>query len=472
MPSTKPRRNVRIIESLQRYFGGRTHRPIRVDHSAAPTPKLRAADEDARLATAVLKFKELMSYVEGLPEADKQAILAAGGDACKAPQFVEVMEKRRQMYMGPQKLLAASLQLAADGEQEIADRFMAYAREEAAHDRTVAQLKPIALRAKPGPEHTFNPGLVELWGRKPDGSWRVRQPRHYIATARKLEKCFPERDYRTITIKDAIFFAKWLHESRVPAAAQGNHISNAKSMYAKAWHDMPDHINPFDRVEAIATYEQGVPGKFSYDQLRALVALIEAKRWGDNRIEKRHLAAYWLVMLAIYTGQRIGALASLRKSDIKEHAKGGVSFHYIAFRKEAVKQDKGEDKASKMPLHPDIESKFLAFVATVEGKDIFGAFGADEGWIVSNFPTLLRKNAAALGIELRDGVPVDADGRKLKQHSLRGTFHTAMTDARLSGDAQRILVGRKGKDVHESVYATDMGLALLYEDVCKMKPLG
>ena len=41
MPSTKPRRNVRIIETLQRYFGGRTHQPVRVEHSALATPRLR-----------------------------------------------------------------------------------------------------------------------------------------------------------------------------------------------------------------------------------------------------------------------------------------------------------------------------------------------------------------------------------------------------------------------------------------------
>jgi hypothetical protein len=91
---------------------------------------------------------------------------------------------------------------------------------------------------------------------------------------------------------------------------------------------------------------------------------------------------------------------------------------------------------------------------------------------VSNFPGFLRKHASEIGIELKGDESVDAKGRKLKQHSLRGSFHTAMTNARLSADAQRILVGRAGKSVHESVYATDMGLELLYEDLCKVKPLG
>ena len=185
---------MRIIESLQRYFGGRTHQPVRVDHSAAPTPKLRAADNDARLATAVLKFREFTSYIEGLPEGDKLAILAAGngqiGDACKVPKFVEFMEQRRQMYMGPTKLLQASSRLAAGGNVDAAALFLDMARQEAAHDKAVVQLKPIALKAKPGPTHTFK-ALCELWGKRPDGTWRVKSPRSFTSTAEKLAGVLP-----------------------------------------------------------------------------------------------------------------------------------------------------------------------------------------------------------------------------------------------------------------------------------------
>ena len=150
----------------------------------------------------------------------------------------------------------------------------------------------------------------------------------------------------------------------------------------------------------------------------------------------------------------------------------GASFHYIAFRREAVKAGEGKTRPRNA-----VASGHRGEVPGVHrprrgGDDIFGAFGADEGWIVSNFPTLLRdKVNKALGIELRDGIPVDADGRKLKQHSLRGSFHTAMNDAEIPEAAQRILVGRKGRDVPARVYATDMDLAKLYGYVCKVKPL-
>ena len=88
-------------------FGGRTHQPIRVDHSAAPTPKLRAADEAARLALAVLKFKELMDHVAVILAETRKAILAAGnrqvGDVFMLPQFVEVMDTAPADVHGPGK---------------------------------------------------------------------------------------------------------------------------------------------------------------------------------------------------------------------------------------------------------------------------------------------------------------------------------------------------------------------------------
>ena len=177
------------------------------------------------------------------------------------------------------------------------------------HDRTVALVKPVALTAKPAPERTFNPGLVELWGEGPTVRGDVRQPRHFIATAKKLQDCFPDRDYRTVTFKDAIFFAKWLDE-RQASPRQPKAITSATPRACSRRRGTRCRTTsiPFDKVAPVATYEQGEPGKFSYEQLRALVTLIDAKRWGDNRIEKRHEAARWLVRLAIYTGQRIGAL--------------------------------------------------------------------------------------------------------------------------------------------------------------------
>jgi integrase len=353
-------------------------------------------------------------------------------------------------------------------------------RRQAAERAELVTLRPVALKTEPSPAYTFT-GLFEHWrggeNDKPE-TWRIKGPRHTASTARLLEKCFPARDYRSIDVKDAIYFADWLHEKGIGPASQMNHLSSARAMYKAAWKLMHDKPNPFEKVKAVADHTSAARGKFTYAQLRNILRVAATPgangyRWADNRVEKRHDEALWMLRLAIYTGARISEIAALQVADLKTYDDGKVTFPYLYFRPEIVKAQKDEDKSRETPLHPDIAAEFVAFVKSVKGPNIFAGFGGKANWIVSNFPAFLRDNAEALGIKLADGKPVEHNkGRPLCQHCLRHTLHKAMNDSRINPIAQRVFVGRKGKDVHDSVYATDMGLAELYKDVCQMKPLG
>ena len=477
---------MRIIESLQRYFGSRTHQPVRVEHSAAPTPKLRAADEDARLATAVLKFREFMSYVEALPETDRQVILTSGGDACKVPNFVEFMEQRRQMYMGPTKLLQASSRLATGGNVEAAALFLDMARQEAAHDKAVVQLQPIALKAKPGPTHTFN-GLCELWGKRPDGTWRVKSPRSFTSTAAKLGACFPERDYRSLDYKDGIFFAKWLNEIGTKPSSQATHISNARTMYAKAWHEMPGRLNPFDKVEAVAAYAAEKRAGFTPKQVRNLLKSIDDHKWGDNRIAQRHHAVRMILRVVAYTGARINEIAALTKADVVDEPteytddNGKLvtgSVPCLVIRK--YKEQKSK-KPKRVPLHDDIAAEFMAYANAAPQEAIFGCFpdqgeNGRAGWIISNFAEFLRQHAAEIGgIEIVHAKAYDRDGARYTQHCLRHAFISACKTARIPDDSRYAFVGHTEgdkRDVDTMSYDTPAGMHILHEDINKVKPLG
>jgi integrase len=465
-----------ITKPLQALWGGNKHREALKDVSASEVP--------AKLRECGVRLDKTLAALERLPAEDKEVIIAAGGWKAvrgRLPELETRVARHLTSTLTPQHALDIVDRgwIADPVERTNAEAFQRAVltkvmQQEQAEQAELEALRPIVLKAEPSSEYSFD-GLFAHWAKG-----GAKKPRHYQATAKLLRECYGNVDYRTLNpaTKDGWRFADWLSEKEVGPASQENHIGRARAMYKAAARYLSAG-NPFADVKPVDVYLERDRGKFSYEQLRALLRVVEAERFGDTRQHKRYLEVLWLLRLAIYTGARINEIASLRKEDVRPYrgVGGAAKFQWLYFRPEIVKAQKGEDKSRETPLHPDISDEFMKFVATIKGEHIFGAFenSKDNGraaWLVSNLPAFMRKHATAMGIELNGEELVDHRGRPLKQHCLRHTYHKAITDARLSGDAQRILVGRRGKDVHESVYATDMGLELLYEDVCKVKPLG
>ena len=475
---------MRILpESLQKYFGGRTHQPIRVEHSRLQHPRRRDEDEDARLAAAVLHFRAFVEYVGGLPEEAKLAILASGGDAWKAQQFVEKRQRVLAALPTMGDLLRGTGEIAPTLPPAVRD-FMPRLR--AKFDGEVEQLTPVALKAKPRPTHTFN-GLCELWGKKADGTWRVKSPRSFTSTAEKLAACFPERDYRTLDYKDGIFFAKWLNKIGTKPSSQATHIDNARTMYAKAWYEMPDRLNPFDKVEPVAAYAAEKRAGFTPKQVRNLLKAVDAHKWGDNRIEQRHHAVRMILCVVAYTGARINEIAALSKADVVQEPTEYTdddgklvtgSVPCLVIRK--YKEQKSK-KPKRVPLHDDIAAEFMAYAKAAPQEAIFGCF-PDQGengrarWIISNFAEFLRQHAAEIGgIEIVDGKAYDRDGARYTQHCLRHAFISACKTARIPDDSRYAFVGHTEgdkRDVDTMSYDTPAGMHILHEDINRVRPLG
>ena len=487
MPSTKPRRNVRIIETLQKYFGGRTHQPVRVEHSALATPRLRNADESARLADAVLNFRKLMAHVDALPEAGKQAILASGGDACNAPQFVEVMQARREMYMGPAKLLAASMRLAEQGDTEAAARFVQYAQQEVTHDKMVAQLAPIALQAEPAHVYTFR-GLFARWN---GPRVKASSVRNYERTTRRLEECFGAKyDIRKLGPADARKFLEWLRANVNGRASQKADLGHAFTLFDQMdRHELPNG-NPFIDAKKLRR-EVGHVGKtkgaFSQQQLAKVIEIVKRARIGENQISKRCPEVYWMLMVLAHTGARPNEIASLRKGDLG--VEDGVDFIHIRedHPEKTVKGRKDEDNSRKVPLHSAIAGDFKAFVKTVQTDFIFGKFdwSKDHGrahWLMREFAPFLRKYAAEIGIKLVDKIDpktgetikqaVDKDNLELTLHRIRGTFENTMGAAGIDQRVIDDITGHKIKTVAGKHYRKQLPLPVLARELEKVKPLG
>ncbi len=75
-------------------------------------------------------------------------------------------------------------------------------------------------------------------------------------------------------------------------------------------------------------------------------------------------AAFWLPLLALFTGARRGELTSLRASDVSQDELVGAVCIYIAADAKAGKRLKTRQSARAVPVHPQlIEIGFLNYVA-------------------------------------------------------------------------------------------------------------
>ncbi len=152
-------------------------------------------------------------------------------------------------------------------------------------------------------------------------------------------------------------------------------------------------------------------------------------------------AAFWLPLLAIFTGARQGELAPLMASDIATDAATGIVAITITEDLERRKRLKTKTSRRVVPIHPELARLgFLSFVdqARKERGDDAHLFpllkpgphgGYGEGWS-KWFGRYIR----ALGIKNKDRV----------FHSLRHGFKDALRAAKVSEDVNDALTGHAG----------------------------
>ena len=171
---------------------------------------------------------------------------------------------------------------------------------------------------------------------------------------------------------------------------------------------------------------------------------------GERPKNGRGEAAYWLPVVALYTGARLEELGQLRISDVQHieypdddgEMRAGWFLHIIENTDEEGQDNKLKNSSSErmVPVHPDLEELgFLAYVAGLEDQkgrvfpelkpNIYGRLTAKWGeW----FGPYIRNDC---GI---------TDKRKVF-HSFRHTFKD-YARKRIPAEIQRQLMGHAGKD--------------------------
>lgn len=167
--------------------------------------------------------------------------------------------------------------------------------------------------------------------------------------------------------------------------------------------------------------------------------------WAKPGNFKAQDARYWIPLIALFSGMRLGEIINLLPSDVRDI--DGIPCMDIR----RAKTKAGE---RKVPVHPDLISLgFLSYVAKASADTpIFAGFNEDA------FSKFFGRFLGKLGIT----------DEKLVFHSFRHTFSDAMRGARIDSPLAKALIGHADGTV-TGIYGNGYPMANLAEAMAKIR---
>ena len=161
-------------------------------------------------------------------------------------------------------------------------------------------------------------------------------------------------------------------------------------------------------------------------------------------------AAFWLPLLALFTGSRLNELASLKASDISHNEIIGSNCIFIRAEKRSGKRLKTVQSERFVPLHPQlIAAGFLQFVADQQAEH------GTNAWLFPKVaPGTTGKAAFSKWFGRYIGAHGITDGTKVF-HSFRHTFVDALRLAGVGNEINIALLGHTDPNVHDKYGAKD-----------------
>lgn len=225
----------------------------------------------------------------------------------------------------------------------------------------------------------------------------------------------------------------------------------------------PNHFKA-ERIESDATAEDDrLP--FSAADLKCI--FIEGPVHGHGKRPKggRGEAAYWLPLLALFTGARLAELGQLRACDVQTDD-GGIPF--ISIGTSGGRKVKTKTSIRRVPVHREL--RLMGFLTYVERRR------AADGQEASLWPLLGSAEGRALTAawsqwwgNYQGRKPVSITDERKVFHSFRHLFKDMCRDAGLSEDVHDALTGHAaGKSVGRA-YGTGHSVARLFAEISKVK---
>jgi integrase len=187
---------------------------------------------------------------------------------------------------------------------------------------------------------------------------------------------------------------------------------------------------------------------------------------GERPTQGRGEAAYWIPLLALFTGARMEELGQLRPSDVVEMTypdpDGTEQRGWFISLTEVEGEDGTELKTAEserlIPVHPELRQ--LGFVAFATAASDQGRERLFDQLTPGPYGNLTHKWGQWFGRYLRDTCNVT--DKRMTFHSFRHTFTDHIRRRDIPEGIQRQLVGHSSKDVHDD-YGTGYNLYWLVE---------
>lgn len=270
---------------------------------------------------------------------------------------------------------------------------------------------------------------------------------------RLFESVLGDRDIQSITRQDGDTFRAWLTEQATATKTARDRLNWVKTLLKYASQDLElIPKNPWVGLE-IKTKTTLIRRPWDKEHL---TRLFSHEIWQQGAIPKIKIAggisAYWIPLLALYTGARLSEICQLEVKNIQEI--DGLAVIKIT--------DTGEDQRVKsdaghriIPIHSKlIELGFMNYVQMQSGISLWSDLRRRSGRAGGFFSQYFSR--------LRDSLGIPSD---IVFHSFRHTFRSALAER---GVAELIIDRLLGHEISGSVGAkvyTHVSLATLKEAV-------
>lgn len=255
-----------------------------------------------------------------------------------------------------------------------------------------------------------------------------------------------------ITRQDVLAFKDKLLEQGQSVANTNMKLSRLRTLLGWAYQNDLAPANVADGISVkVADSGKGKRLPFSLADLQAIFSSPVYAN-GERPTQGRGAAAYWLPLLALFTGARLEEIGQLRVADVQRHEYpdqdgkmlAGWFLHITENTDERGQANRIKNAASErlVPVHPEIERLgFITYVQKLsdQGGRVFPDLKANI------YGRLTAKWGEWFGRYMRTVCGV-ADKRKVF-HSFRHTFKDYTRRANITESIQRQLMGHSGKDV-------------------------
>jgi integrase len=267
----------------------------------------------------------------------------------------------------------------------------------------------------------------------------------------------PVRQLRTGKLRDATLpdLAQWGREhpeaQKIAATTINKLLGGVQAVarWARKEDLVPDDwSDPFADMRVEEDESERAP--FEIEELRVIFGspvFTEGQRPAGGKGE----AAFWLPLLALFTGARRSELAGLRASDVVDDVAVGAVCIYITANAKAGRRLKTKQSARAVPVHPQLmQLGFLEFT------EVQAKANGERAWL---FPQVAPGTNGGRAYSKWFGPYIRSQGvtdTAKVFHSFRHNFTDALRIAGVADDVARALVGHSQSGVHGRYGAKDM----------------